>query len=163
MSVEQHSSKNQARSNTVASRSVMRLINGIVILLYRLTGGAIGGRIQNMSVLLLTTTGRKSGKQYTTPVLYRQENDHLLLVASNGGSGKLPNWWLNARSGTPVHVEIGRTHKQMRAQQARAEERQRLWPLLVAAYSEYEKYQRRTAYPLPIVILSPMQGAQTEA
>ncbi len=119
--------------------------------------------MQNMSVLLLTTTGRKSGKQYTTPVLYRPENDHFLVVASNGGSGKLPNWWLNMRTGTPVHIEIGRTHQRVRARQADGEERQRFWPLLVADYPGYEKYQQRTAYPIPVVILSPTQGEQTEA
>ncbi len=163
MSVEHHPSKTQARSNAGVSGYVKRFTNRLVIMLYRRTGGAIGGRMQNMSVLLLTTTGRKSGKQYTTPLLYRPENDRLLVVASNGGSGKLPNWWLNVRSGTPVHIEIGRTHQQVRAQQADVEERQRFWPLLVADYPGYEKYQRRTAYPIPVVILSPMQGEQTEA
>ena len=163
MSVEQQSSKTPARSNSGVSRSVQRLINGIVIMLYRLTGGAIGGRMQNMSTLLLTTTGRKSGKQYTTPVLYRPANDHFLVVASNGGSGKLPNWWLNVRSGTPVHIEIGRTRQRVRARQADGEERQRFWSLLVADYPGYEKYQERTAYPIPVVILSPTQEAHTEA
>jgi F420H(2)-dependent quinone reductase len=163
MSVEHHPSKTQARSNAGVSGYVKRFTNRLVIMLYRLTGGAMGGRMQNMSVLLLTTTGRKSGKQYTTPLLYRPENDRLLVVASNGGSGKLPNWWLNVRSGTPVHIEIGRTHQQVRARQADGEERQRFWPLLVADYPGYEKYQQRTAYPIPVVILSPTQGEQTEA
>lgn len=163
MSVEHHPSKIQARNNAGVSGYVKRFTNRLVILLYRLTGGAIGGRLQNMSVLLLTSTGRKSGKQYTTPVLYRPANDHFLVVASNGGSGKLPNWWLNVRSGTPVHIEIGRTRQRVRARQADGEERQRFWPLLVADYPGYEKYQERTAYPIPVVILSPTQEAHTEA
>ena len=156
MSVEPQSSKSQTRSSTSASRTVRRLLNSVVIGLYRLTGGAIGGRMQGMAALLLTTTGRKSGKRYITPVLYRAENNHFLVVASNGGSGKLPNWWLNARSGTPIDIQIGRTRQQVSAQQVSAEERQRLWPLLVATYPTYEKYQQRTAYPIPVVILSPL-------
>jgi len=153
MSVEPQSSTSQTRSSS--SRTMQRLLNSVVIGLYRLTGGAIGGRMQGMAALLLTTTGRKSGKRYTTPVLYRAENNHFLVAASNGGSGKLPNWWLNARSGTPIEIQIGRTRQQVSAQQASAEERQRLWPLLVAAYPTYAKYQQGTAYPIPVIILSP--------
>jgi F420H(2)-dependent quinone reductase len=158
MSVEPQSSKSQTGSSTNASRTGRRLFNSAIIGLYRLTGGAIGGRMQGMSALLLTTTGRKSGKRYTTPVLYRPENNHFLVVASNGGNGKLPNWWLNARSGTPIDIQIGRTRQQVSAQQVSAEERQRLWPLLVAAYPTYEKYQQHTAYPIPVVILSPLNA-----
>ena len=112
--------------------------------------------MQGMSALLLTTTGRKSGKRYTTPVLYRAENNHFLVVASNGGSGRLPNWWLNARHGSPIDIQIGRTRQQVRAKEMSAEERQRLWSLLIAAYPTYEKYQQRTAYPIPVIILSPL-------
>src|SRR5258708_34257358 len=72
-----------------------RLAIAAHVALYRLSGGTIAGRAQHMPVLLLTTTGRKSGKQHTTPLVYLADGDGFVVVASNGGQGKLPNCGLN--------------------------------------------------------------------
>ncbi len=108
-----------------------------------------------MPVLLLTTTGRKSGKQHTTPLVYLANGDGFVVVASNGGQGKLPNWWLNMRESKQAHIEIGRKRLRVSVQEANPEERQRLWPRVVACRAGHEKYQQRTPYPIPLVILHP--------
>ena len=121
--------------------------------LYRLTGGMIGGRVGKSPVLLLTTIGRKSGKEYTTPLFYLAEGNRFALVASNRGTGKLPNWWLNMRDTLTAHIQVGSRKLAVTAKQAEPEERQRLWPRLVAQYADYENYQKQTPYDIPVVIL----------
>lgn len=120
---------------------------------YRLTGGIIGGRVGKSKVLLLTTTGRKSGRQYTTPLFYLADKDQFVLVASNRGTGKLPNWWLNMRDTLAAQIQVGRRVLQVTARQAQPEERQQLWPQLVANYPDYDTYQQHTSYDIPVVIL----------
>ncbi|MGZ3675529.1 MAG: nitroreductase/quinone reductase family protein, partial [Ktedonobacterales bacterium] len=78
--------------------SIARAATGSHVFLYRLTSGALGGRLLNAPVMLVTTTGRKTGKQRTTPVVYLPDGDRFIVIASNGGQGKLPNWWLNMRA-----------------------------------------------------------------
>jgi len=132
-----------------------RLAIAAHVALYRLSGGTIAGRAQHMPVLLLTTTGRKSGKQHTTPLVYLANGDGFVVVASNGGQGKLPNWWLNLRESKQAQIEIGRKRLRVHVQQANPEERQRLWPRVIAYRAGHEKYQERTPYPLPLVIFHP--------
>jgi deazaflavin-dependent oxidoreductase (nitroreductase family) len=122
-----------------------------------MTGGAIGGYAQHMPVLLLTTIGRKSGKQHTTPLVYLEDGDDCVVVASNGGQGKLPNWWLNIRESKQTQIEIGRKHLNVRVREANPEERQQLWRRVVAYGAGHEKYQERTPYPLPLVIFHPIE------
>ncbi len=128
---------------------------GAMVLIRRMTGAAIGGRAQHMPVLLLTTTGRKSGKQHTTPLVYLADGDSFVVVASNGGQGKLPNWWLNMRESKQAYIERGRKRLRVSVQEANPQERQRLWPRVVACRAGHEKYQERTPYPIPLVILHP--------
>src|SRR5258708_23930400 len=125
------------------------------VALYRLSGGTIAGRAQHMPVLLLTSTGRKSGKKHTTPLVYLADGDGFVVVASNGGQGKLPNWWLNLRESKQAQIEIGRKRLRVRVQQANPEECQRLWPRVIAYRAGHEKYQERTPYSLPQVIFPP--------
>jgi deazaflavin-dependent oxidoreductase (nitroreductase family) len=100
-------------------------------------------------------TTRKSGKQHTTPLVYLADGDSFVVVASNGGQAKLPNWWLNLRESKQAQIELGRKHLRVRVQEANPEERQRLWPRVVAYRAGHEKYQERTPYPLPLVIFHP--------
>lgn len=138
------------RSNTGA-----RIFTGIHTFFYRLSGGRIGGRFGKSPVLLLTTTGRKTGKQRTTPLLYLKDGDNLVLVASYGGAPTHPVWWLNLQAKPEAEVEIGRQKLRVTARQANAEERARLWPLLVAMYPSYAEYQKKTTREIPVVILHP--------
>jgi deazaflavin-dependent oxidoreductase (nitroreductase family) len=104
-------------------------------------------------VLLLTTTGRKSGRERTIPLLYLQDGEELVVVASNGGAPRHPAWWLNLEANPRATVEVGDRKLRVRAEQASPEEKERLWPKLVAMYSSYEDYQKRTEREIPVIIL----------
>jgi F420H(2)-dependent quinone reductase len=123
---------------------------------YRATGGRVGGRIVGGLVLLLTTTGRKSGKKRTVPLLYLEGGENLVLVASNGGAPVHPTWWLNLRANPEATVEVGREKLRVRAEEASPREKERLWPKLVEMYGGYETYRRRTYREIPVVLLKPI-------
>lgn len=123
---------------------------------YRATGGRVGGRIVGGPVLLLTTTGRKSGKKRTVPLLYLEDGENLVLVASNGGAPVHPTWWLNLRANPEATVEVGREKLRVRAEEASPREKERLWPKLVEMYGGYETYRRRTCREIPVVLLKPI-------
>lgn len=122
---------------------------------YRATGGRVGGRIVGGPVLLLTTTGRKSGKKRTVPLLYLEDGENLVLVASNGGAPVHPTWWLNLRANPEATVEVGREKLRVRAEEASPREKERLWSKLVEMYGGYETYRRRTDREIPVVLLKP--------
>lgn len=123
--------------------------------LYRASNGRIGGRIAGAPVLLLTTTGRTSGKPRTVPLAYLEDRDALVVVASYGGRPTDPAWLRNIRANPDVEVEVGSERRRMRARVASSEERTRLWPGVVEMYPTYERYQERTTREIPLVLLSP--------
>jgi len=123
--------------------------------LYRASGGRIGGGVQGMPVVLLTTTGRKSGKSRTTPLLYVRDGDAVVVVASNGGSDDAPAWWLNLRSNPLAEIEIGRERSSVAARKASPDEYARLWPKFTSGFPGYAKYKTKTAREIPVVILEP--------
>lgn len=125
--------------------------------IYRTTGGKVGGRIVGGPVLLLTTTGRKSGRERTSPLLYLEDGENLVLVASNGGAPVHPAWYLNLRANPEATVEVGQRKLRVRAEEASLEEKERLWPGLVAMYGGYENYRRRTDREIPVVLLRPVE------
>ena len=124
---------------------------------YRATGGRVGGRMVGCPVLLLTTTGRRTGQQWTAPLLYLEDEENMVVVASNGGAPKHPAWWLNLRTNPEAMVEIGNRKLRVRAEEAPPEERERLWPRLVEMYPNYESYRRRTDREIPVVVLKPVE------
>src|ERR1700674_5644974 len=95
--------------------------------LYRSSNGVIGGRIANSPVLLLTTTGRRSGRQRTVPLLYLMDGRNVVLVASNGGAVRHPTWWLNLQTTSKALIQIKRIRRRVRAEQVSPAEKQRLW------------------------------------
>lgn len=120
---------------------------------YRATGGKIGGRMVSSPVLLLITTGRRTGEQRTTPFLYLEDGDGYAIVASNGGAPDHPAWWMNLEADPEAKVEIGGEKIRVRASEAMGEERHRLWERLVGMYPAYEDYRRRTDRAIPVVRL----------
>jgi len=121
--------------------------------LYRSSNGVIGGRIANSPVLLLTTTGRRSGKQFTVPLLYLMDGSNVVLVASNGGAVRHPTWWLNLQARSEAWIQIKGVRQRVKTEQASAAEKQRLWPRLTAMYPGYKRYQEITDRDIPVVIL----------
>ncbi len=123
----------------------------------RATDGRVGGRMVGSSVLLLVTSGRKTGRRRTTPLLYLEDGGRYVIVASNGGAAKQPVWWLNLQAHPEATVEVGGRKVVVRATEARAEEKARLWEELVRMYPSYEAYQNKTDREIPVVLLEPVE------
>ena len=124
------------------------------IALFRATDGKLGGNLLKMPVLLLTTTGRKSGQKRTNPLTYFTEGDDIILVASKGGHPKHPAWYLNLTANPEVEVEEKGRKRTMKARTATDEEKARLWPRITSTYKGYADYQERTERQIPVVILT---------
>jgi len=124
--------------------------------IYRLTGGRVGGRfLRGAPVMLLTTIGRKSGEPRVAPLLYLEDGEHVITVASKGGMSHHPLWYRNLVATPDVEVTIGTTTRRMSARTATPEEKESYWPKLTAMYPDYGDYQARTTREIPVVILSP--------
>jgi F420H(2)-dependent quinone reductase len=123
--------------------------------LYRWTGGRLGGKVKGAPVLLLDHVGRKTGRSRTAPVIYLKDGDDLVIVASRSGSDAMPAWFLNLKANPGTTVQVGRERRAVRAREATAEEKERLWPRLVEMFPDYDVYRRRTEREIPVVILSP--------
>ena len=123
------------------------------VVLYRASGGRIGGRMDRAPVLLLHHVGRKSGRQRVTPLLYLPDGDDLAIVASMGGSPKHPAWYHNLMAAPQTEVEVGRERRRVRAEVAAPQDKARLWPRLVDAYPAFATYQQRTEREIPVVLL----------
>ena len=132
-----------------------KLLGGLHSKVYGLTGGGVGGRMGKAPVLLLTTTGRKSGKGRTNPLLYLEDGDDLVVVASKGGAPEHPAWFLNLEAKPDVEVQVKRDRRPVQARRATPEERERYWPKLNEMWEQYDSYQRKTSREIPVVILEP--------
>ena len=139
------------------SKSMTRMVTATHEFWYRLTGGFIGGRFGKAPILLLTTTGAKTGRRRTMPLLYYADGENLVIIASFGGSDHHPDWYVNLRKNPKVEVQVGRETKALIAETASAEERARLWPPVVEMYSQYADYQTRTKRQIPVVVLRPAE------
>jgi deazaflavin-dependent oxidoreductase (nitroreductase family) len=126
--------------------------------LYRATKGRLGGRIQGLPVLLLTTTGRKTGRVRTTPLGYFEDDGRYVIIASNAGRGSNPGWFHNLRSYPQVRLQLGARRMEAKAQVAPKGERERLWARLVELAPGYAAYARRTKREIPMVVLHPEGG-----
>jgi len=136
-------------------RLMTRAFIGAHLALYRATGGRIGGTMGAMRVLLLTTTGRKSGKARTVPLVYFEDGARLVIIGSKGGDPRDPLWWENLKATPQASVQVGATTRRMRARLASAEERARLWPRITQENPAYARYEKLTPRPIPVVLLEP--------
>jgi deazaflavin-dependent oxidoreductase (nitroreductase family) len=121
---------------------------------YEATDGAEGYDWENgTTILLLHTTGRKSGKEYTHPLIYRDYGDAYLIVASKGGDPEHPAWYKNIENDPTVVVQIKGEKFSARARTANAEERPAMWKHMVEVWPAYEDYATKTDREIPIVVL----------
>ena len=104
-------------------------------------------------ILLLTTTGRKSGRKITKPLIYQPHGDDYLVVASRGGAPNPPAWYLNLEANPEVEVQVRADRFKARARDATPEEKPELWQRMVAVWPDYDEYQKRTDRQIPVVIL----------
>ncbi|PTR28955.1 deazaflavin-dependent oxidoreductase (nitroreductase family) [Rhodococcus sp. OK519] len=138
---------------------IIKWMSKFNVKLYRATGGRLGGKWRvgsafpwGIPVCLLTTIGRKSGQPRISPLLFLEDGDRVILVASQGGLPKNPMWYLNIRANPEVTVQIKSSVRTMQARVASDEERAELWPRLVAMYADFDNYQSWTDRQIPVVI-----------
>src|SRR5262249_20771023 len=120
--------------------------------------GAIGGRMAGLNVLLLTTTGRKTGQSRIAPLGYFKQDGNFVVIASNGGADQNPAWFYNLKSNPQGNIQIGNKQLPARAEIPDTEKRKRLWAELVEMAPTYKRYEERTKREIPLVILQPVQG-----
>ncbi len=123
--------------------------------LYRATGGRAGGRIVGMPVLLLTTTGRRTGRRHTTSLTYLPHGTCFVVFGSNGGAPEHPDWVLNLRANPLAVVQVRDLNTVVEAHEAAGAERSQLWNRAVQTYSGYAAYQSKTTRTIPVIILEP--------
>ncbi len=123
--------------------------------IYTATGGRLGSQIFGIPILLLTTTGRKSGQRRTAALYYFKDQDRFVVIASNAGDPRHPAWYLNLAANPEATVRAGPRRWRAQATSAEGEERERLWSMAVALDSAYAEYQKRTERQIPVVVLTP--------
>ncbi|HEY7419807.1 MAG TPA: nitroreductase family deazaflavin-dependent oxidoreductase [Ktedonobacteraceae bacterium] len=116
----------------------------------------VGSRLDKMRMLVLYTTGRKSGKMRSHTLQYMPDGANYVIVASNNGQDRHPGWYHNLLSNPHVRVQIGRRQQAAQATVAGPEEYDQLWPRLIAQNPLWEAYTRRTTRKIPVVILHPL-------
>ena len=145
--------KETGRQGSTGFRITMKILGTIHRWLYRGSGGKWGQTFFGSPILLLTTTGRRTGRPRTWPLTYLPEGERLIVIASNGGQPNHPAWYLNLRANPHVTVQLGEPTRAMIAQRTEGDERARLWSRVVEEYPAYAEYQRKTDRQIPVVVL----------
>ena len=122
--------------------------------LFRATGGRIGRRLVDNDMLLLTTTGRNSGREHTVPLLFLEDGNDVIVIASWGGRDYSPDWYINVEADASVTVQIESERWSGTAAVIDEPERSEWWQRAVAAYDGYREYQGRTDRVIPVVRIS---------
>jgi deazaflavin-dependent oxidoreductase (nitroreductase family) len=142
-------------------RVALKWMTGANTVVYRLSNGRVAGHVPSGApICLVTTTGRRTRRQRTVPLLYiTHGDDQIALIASHGGMSTHPAWYLNLCDDPRAVVEIGSTRREMIARLATPAERTEIWPALTAVYPHFDAYQGRTARRIPVLVLSPTTAA----
>ena len=133
----------------------IRLFTRLNVLVYRLTGGRMMNQAEGAPICLVTMTGARSNKRKTIALMYTPHGEDVLLVASMGGAPKHPLWYFNLLAHPDIEIQVGSNKRRMRAHQASAEEKAKLWPIAVANYPSFATYQTRTDRDIPVMVCTP--------
>ena len=120
---------------------------------FRSNNGKVGGQFGDAPLVLLTTTGAKSGKPHTTPVVYTRDGDNLVVIASMGGAPKSPAWYHNLVANPQVTVELPGETYTAKARVTEGEERDRLFRAQADLMPNFDEYQTKTTRVIPVVVL----------
>ena len=145
--------KETGRQGSTGFRITVKILGTIHRWLYRGSGGKWGQKFFGSPILLLSTTGRRTGRPRTWPLTYLPEAERLIVIASNGGQPTHPSWYLNLRASPHVSVQLGDRTRAMVAQRTEGDERARLWSHVVEEYPAYAEYQRKTDRQIPVIVL----------
>lgn len=135
---------------------VVTLVDRVMTWVYEKSGGRLGSRLGKMGMLVLHTTGRKSGQKRSHTLQYLPDGASYVIVASNNGQDHHPGWYHNLLGDPHVSIQVGRRQLTALAAVAGPEEYARLWPRLIAQNPPWEAYARRTTRKIPVVILHPL-------
>jgi len=131
-----------------------RLFGRVHTALYKALGGRFVGSVGfGRKVLLLSTTGRRSGVERTTPLVYMPHGENLIVYPSNGGKEAQPAWWLNLQSNPRARVQVGQEQRRVLARQATETEYEAIWPVAERYNPHWRDYARTVQRPIPLVIL----------
>jgi F420H(2)-dependent quinone reductase len=144
-----------SRMSQMIGATGLRWMGRLNVPLYRLSGGRLMGKVNEAPVLLLTTTGRKSGQQRTAPVVYLADDESYVVIGSNAGHSRTPAWSLNLKATPEAEVEVGRRRVPVRARVAEGEERADLWRRHNEQYSGFDEYEARTDRDIALFVLEP--------
>ena len=135
---------------------IFKLFMSVQVAVFRLTKGSRMAWMRGMPVLLLNTTGRKSGALRTTPLMYIRDGGNYVITASNNGSDRHPGWFHNLQASGAAVIEVPGQRLKVSAAVASPDERERLWPQLVAQAPFFDAYRKGTRREIPMVILKPL-------
>jgi deazaflavin-dependent oxidoreductase (nitroreductase family) len=142
------------KTQTTAPRRRPRMLFGAEhVQRYRETGGEEGHDWQGTQTLILTTTGRKSGEERSTPLIYGRSGDDYLIVASKGGADDPPAWYLNLEAKPEAEIQVRADRFKVRSRVATADEKPELWKTMVAEWPAYDEYREKTERDIPVVVL----------
>jgi len=142
----------------VSGSTDMRSFNEQIIDEFRANGGVVGGPFEGAKMVLLTTTGAKSGQQRTLPLVYFPDGERVLIVASKGGAPTNPDWYHNLVANPEVTAEVGTEKFQARAIVVAEPERTQLFERVATTNPGFGEYQKKTSRVIPIVALERLAG-----
>lgn len=154
---KQQSSSRRARRMAERFPQAARLFSVANRGLFRWTGGRLGGKLAGVPIGLLTTTGRRSGRSRTVPVVYLEDGSHYLVVASNSGLDSPPSWYLNLRAHPDAEMQTRTGSERVVARELTDVESREIWPRLVEHNPMWGAYQSCTERPLAVVTLERQQ------
>ena len=130
-----------------------RLFGAEHVRVYRETDGEHGYHWRGTTILLLTTTGRKSGEERTTPLIHRTDGDRWIVVASKGGAEEHPDWFQNLSGDPNIEIQVKGETIPVRATTVEGDDLARLWRLMTEVWPDYDAYQLKTDRQIPVVAL----------
>lgn len=161
MSIDQDTAV-RGHKDTAFEKVTKRLFVSLHTGLFRLSGGKFGTAAPDREFLLLTTRGRVSGQERTTPLFFFPDRGRFIVIASNWGSAQHPQWWLNLQADPHARIQIKQQQIGVVASQAEGEEYTRIWAALTEKHTEFLTYQEGTTRAIPVVILTPDDPAKEE-
>ena len=127
--------------------------NRQIITEFRENGGKVGGPFEGAPMLILHTTGAKSGKERENPLMYRDEGDAIAIFASKAGAPDNPDWFHNLKADPDVSIEVGTETRALRARIAEGDERDAIWERQKSDYPQFAEYEANTDRVIPVVVL----------
>jgi deazaflavin-dependent oxidoreductase (nitroreductase family) len=134
---------------------VLRALGKMNVPVYRATRGRVLGTVGGAPVLLLTSTGRRSGQSRTAPVLFLRDGERVIVIGSNAGNTNAPAWSHNLKAHPDAEIEIRGERRPVRARVAEGEERAELWQKMNAQYDGFDDYEQRTSRDISVFVLEP--------